>query len=283
MTQGSTTQDPEPLDGGHGLSGKVAMVTGAARGIGRACALRLAAAGADVVVVDRDLAAAKEFGEQLTASGVAAEVAALGRRSAEYELDLVDAQATRRLVAEVAGRFGRIDVLVAMAGGAITPMEGSLPSTMPAADVERVFQVNLTTAVNTAQAVAPVMVGQGSGSIVTVTGASAIAAFPGGRLAHYGAAKLAVLHYTRSLASELGPAGVRANCVSPGTTLSSRVAAQAQDRGLGTAEQAAAVPLGRLGTPEDIAGAVLFLAGDLAGFVTGQCLSVCGGAVMTPS
>lgn len=276
-----STSTTEPLHS-YSLAGRTAIVTGAARGIGRACALRLAGAGANVIIVDRDLEGAKQFGEVLSATTVMEEVEALGVRSRGFEIDLVDADAVRAMTEAVAAEFGSIDILVNMAGGMITDVATSTPSIVSAADMLTHFEVNLMTAVNCSQAVVPFMP-EGGGSIVNVTGASAIATYPGGSLAPYGAAKLAVLHYTRSLAMELGPRGIRANCVSPGITYSSRIASQAVARGVGTDDDKARIPLQRFGQPDDIASAVEFLAGDMASYITGQCLSVCGGVVMTPN
>jgi 3-oxoacyl-[acyl-carrier protein] reductase len=133
------------------------------------------------------------------------------------------------------------------------------------------------------QAVVPVMEKRGGGSIVNATGQSAITIYKQGHLANYGASKIAVLYYTRALAAEKGPQGIRANCVSPGVTLTARIASQAADRGVGTQEELAGIPLRRFAQTDDIAKAVEFLAGDMASYVTGQCLSVCGGAVLTPN
>ncbi|GAA4686023.1 SDR family NAD(P)-dependent oxidoreductase [Frondihabitans cladoniiphilus] len=270
-------------DNPYDLTGRVAVVTGAARGIGRACALRLARAGADVVIVDRDLEAAKEFGESLGAESVPAEIEAMGRRSAGYQADLTDQAAVDATVDAIARDFGRIDILVNMAGGMITPADRSKPSVVPIEDIDRVFAVNLNTVVFMSQAVARVMKTTGGGSIVSATGQSAITTYKQGLLANYGASKIAVLYFMRALAAELGPDGIRANCVSPGVTLTSRIASTAGDRGVGTQDEIDAIPLRRFAQPDDIAKAVEFLASDMAGYISGQCLSVCGGAVLTPN
>jgi NAD(P)-dependent dehydrogenase (short-subunit alcohol dehydrogenase family) len=270
------------MSGGYDLSGKVAVVTGAARGIGRACALRLAEAGADVVIVDRNLAGAEEFGETLGAASVPEEIQAFGRRSKGFEVDLTDQTAVDLMVGQIAREFGRIDILVNMAGGAITPADQSLPSIVSAKDIDLVFDVNLTTVVNMSQAVIPFMKENGGGSIVSATGQSAITTYKGGLLSNYGASKIAVLYYMRALAAETGPHGIRANCVSPGVTMSSRIAASAA-RGVGTKDELQGIPLGRFAQPDDIAKAVEFLSSDMASYVSGQCLSVCGGAVLTPN
>lgn len=269
-------------DGSYDLSGRVAVVTGAARGIGRACALRLAEAGADVVIVDRDLQGAAEFGEKLGADSVPDEIRQLGRRSLGVEVDLTDAAGVQDAVRRIVDEFGRIDILVNMAGGAVTPAERSHVSEVPLQDVDRAHEVNVKTMLALTQAVAPTMSAGGGGSIVNATGQSGITTYQDGYLSNYGAAKAAVLYYTRALAAELGPQGIRANCVSPGVTLTARIASQAAERGVGTEDQLAAIPLRRFAQPDDIAKAVEFLASDMSSYITGQCLSVCGGAVLTP-
>jgi NAD(P)-dependent dehydrogenase (short-subunit alcohol dehydrogenase family) len=265
----------------YDLTGRVAVVTGAARGIGRACALRLARSGADVIVVDRDLRGAEKFGEELSAASVPDEIRALGRRSAGYEADLTDSAATDDVAARVMDEFGRVDILVNMAGGAVTPTERSHVSEVPLDDVRLAHDVNVVTMLNMTQALVPALAA-GGGSVVNVTGQSAITTYKDGLLANYGAAKIAVLYYTRALAAEVGPRGIRANCVSPGVTLTARIASQAVARGVGTAEELDQIPLRRFAQPDDIAKAVEFLAGDMSSYITGQCLSVCGGVVLTP-
>lgn len=266
----------------YSLTGRVAVVTGSARGIGRACALRLASAGADVVILDRNLNGAEQFGETLSAVSVPAEIEGLGRRSKGYEVDLAHREAVNKTFAEIYDSFGRIDVLVNMAGGAISPIERSKASVVPDEDIDLTLDVNLRTVINCSQAVIPAL-RETSGVIVNVAGASAISTLPDGVLSHYGFTKMAVLQYTRSLATELGPEGIRANCVSPGITYSARVASQAAERNLGTDSDLERIPLRRFGQPEDIAKAVEFLATDMSSYITGQCLSVCGGNVVTPN
>ena len=262
------------------LTGRIAVVTGAARGIGRATALRLARAGADVAIIDIDLAGAAQFGEQLTAPTVQEEILALGRRAVALELDLTDEAAVVAGFQRLEDEFGRADILVNVAGGAITPIDRSMPSKMTAADVQTNFTANYLTAVLCAKAVIPVMRAAQRGAIVNMSSALAVVTDTGGRLAHYGAAKAAVSHLTRSQAAELGRYGIRVNAVAPGLIATARIKAQAQARSLGTPEEAMGVPLGRHGTAEDVACAVEFLVSDQASFITGQVLSVCGGAAL---
>lgn len=263
------------------LEGKTAIVTGAGRGLGRAYALRLARMGADVVVVDRDLKGAAIYGEELTSGSVREEVMALGRGSIEVEADLTRRGGADEVVAKALAAFGRIDIIVNNVGGLITPMERSMGSVIPEDDIRVMLDVNLMTAIHCCQAVAPIMKAQKSGVIINISTAAARSIAPGGRMAIYGAAKAAVVQYTRSLASELGPFGIRANCLAPGIILTARVKQQAEARGLGTAADVERVALRRLGDAEDCAGVIEFLATDLSRYVTGQCISVCGGSVLT--
>jgi NAD(P)-dependent dehydrogenase (short-subunit alcohol dehydrogenase family) len=265
------------------LDGKVAIVTGAARGLGRAYALRLARLGADVAVFDIDLRGAAKFGEALSAPTVTAEIEALGRKSIGIEADLAQRDAVDKAVARVRDALGRVDILVNNAGGAITPVERSKPSIVPDEDIRLTFDANLMSTIYCCQSVVPVMKAQKSGVIVNTASTAARVIAPGGGLSHYGVAKAAVTHYTRDLAAELGPFGIRVNAIAPGVMLTARIRALAEQRGIGTASEADRVPLRRLGEPEDCAGVVEFLVTDLSRYVTGQCISVCGGAALSPA
>ncbi|RKT20346.1 3-oxoacyl-[acyl-carrier protein] reductase [Paraburkholderia sp. RAU2J] len=264
------------------LTGQVAVVTGGARGLGRSYALRLAELGADVVVVDINLAAAAEFGEKLSAATVSCEVQALGRNSIGVEADLTDRQQVQAMVEKVLVEYGRIDILVNNAGGALTPADRSAASESPEEDTRFLMDLNYMNAVFCCQAVAPVMKKQESGIIVNTSAQSAITTYKGGKLSAYGASKAAVTTFTRYLAAELGPFGIRANCISPGVMMTSRVAAKAAERSVGTAEEMEKIPLRRFGVAEDCTNVLEFLVTDLSRYVTGQVISVCGGAVLTP-
>jgi NAD(P)-dependent dehydrogenase (short-subunit alcohol dehydrogenase family) len=265
------------------LLGKVAVVTGAARGLGRAYALRLASLGADVAVLDIQLDGAAEFGEKLYAATVPAEIEQLGRRSIGIQVDLTQKSQADNAIMQAFKALGRIDILVNNAGGAITPAERSYASITPEEDTRFLFDVNYMSAVFCCQAVSEIMKAQGAGIIVNISSQSGVTTYKGGLLASYAASKAAVAQYTRYLAAELGPFGIRANCLSPGVMLTARVAAQAAARGVGTDEEARHVPLRRLGKVEDCAGVLEFLTTDLSQYVTGQVISVCGGAVLTPN
>lgn len=266
------------------LEGKIAIVTGATRGIGRGCALRLARAGADIAVVYRTLDSAAAFGEELTAGTVPDEIRNLGVRALGIQADMMKKADIAAMVEKVMAEFGRIDILVNNVGGMLTPVENTWPSVFSDDDLDSIIDINLKTTIHACQAVIPVMREQKSGAIVNISSTAAID--PGnrqGRLANYGIAKIGVIQYTRFLAAEIGPHGIRANAIAAGTIDTARLRATAKARGIGTGSDLQNIPMGRLGTPEDVAGAVEFLSSDQSAYVTGQCISVCGGRTLTPS
>lgn len=244
-----------------GLEGKVYAVTGAGRGIGAAVARRLLAAGAAGVVA-ADLAPPAE-----------------ADRLAPLALDVTAPGAGEQLVAAADAAFGRIDGLVTCAGViTMAPILALDPATF-----DRTLAVNLRACFFNVQAVARALVARGQGgAIVTFSSTSAHGARPGN--ADYGISKIGVDHLTRSFALALAPHRIRVNAVSPGPvdTAMFDTVAEGRGRGAGGAEAVraatlAALPLGRFGTPEDIAGVVAFLLSDEAGFVTGQILGADGG------
>jgi len=266
------------------LQGKRAVVTGGARGLGRAYALRLASLGADVAIIDLDLDGAAEYGETLAAPTVAGEIEQLGRRGLGVQADLSVNARVQEAIGRIAATFGGIDILVNNAGGHVTPANRSGASTMPEEDVRKLLDANFMSTMFCCQAVAPLMKEQGGGVIVNTSSQAGVTTYKHqGMIAGYAAAKAAVSQYTRYLAAELGPHGIRVNCLAPGVMLTARVAAQAKARGIGTEADLAGIPLRRFGQVEDCADVVEFLATDLSRYVTGQVISVCGGAVLTPS
>jgi 3-oxoacyl-[acyl-carrier protein] reductase len=270
------------------LTGKVALITGGARGLGRGYALRLAGLGADIAIIDRNLKAAEVYEferEQLTAGTVMEECTALGVRAMGLEVDLTDRDAAEKAVAEVAGRLGRIDIAVCNAGGgtvtfaderaprvgandALDEVTTGTPADTPEAMLTRVLDINVKTCMYTCMAVAPYMKKQGGGKIVTVSSTAGIDAK--GSYHPYGTAKAAIIHYTRALAQELGPFNINVNAIAPGIIRTGRLG----DRSARAREQ---VALQREGTIEDCAKVVEFLATDLSDYVTGRTIIIDGG------
>jgi 3-oxoacyl-[acyl-carrier protein] reductase len=256
------------------LDGRVALVTGAGSGIGRATAELLAEAGAHVVGADIDEAAA---------ASTAATISGRGRSASAVALDVRDAGAAAAAVAAVIADHGHLDVLANVAG----VMHMANVADMDEADLDAVLATNLKGPFHLARAVVPHMTARGSGSIVNVASAAVDVARPG--LFAYSASKAALVQLTRILAMEVGPSGVRVNAVAPGwvpTGMTGRhytrpdgsVDDEAFERV--AAPMRGLSPLGRTGTADDIAHAILYLAGDAAGFVTGQVLRPNGGVSM---
>jgi 3-oxoacyl-[acyl-carrier protein] reductase len=241
----------------------------------------LASLGADIGAIDLNFAGS-DNGYLASAQSLAEEVRAKGVRFVSFEGDLAQRKTALEAIEAIVKDLGRIDILVNNAGGAITPVERSLPSTSPDEDNFKLFDANLWSTVHCCQAVAPIMKAQSSGSIINTSSVAGHAAAAGGRLALYGAAKAAVTHYTRSLAAELGPNGIRVNCIAPGIIMTPRVKAQSGARGIGVESELRGIPLRRFGEAEDCAGVIEFLASDLSRYITGECITVSGGALLTP-
>lgn len=260
------------------LAGQTALVTGAGRGLGRAYALHLARAGADVAVVDLDLHSYKQFPEEvaeMTADTVVEEVQAIGRRSLGVEGDLSEDSVMPRAVDAVVSDWGRLDILVNNAGGgSYAHGDKTAPSNVPPDNVRADMERNFLSAVNGCQAAARVMTRQGSGSIINVATQAAILPMEA-MYAHYGAAKSAVITYTKYLAEEMGPSGVRVNVIAPGYIGTGRLLPIFERAGM--ERITSGIALRRLGTPEDCAHVVEFLAGPASAYVSGQVISVCGG------
>ena len=239
------------------LDGKVALVTGASRGIGKAIALRFASEGANIAFTDLKVS-------QETVD----EIAALGVKVRAWESNAASFEDTARVVGEIVAEFGRIDILVNNAG--IT--KDGLMLRMEEAQWDAVLTVNLKSAFNYIHAVTPVMMKQRSGSIIGM--ASVVGIHGNAGQANYSASKAGMIALHKSMAKELGPRGIRANCIAPGFIISDMTAAMPEEV---RAEWIKTIPMRRGGTPEDVAGVALFLASDLSGYVSGQVIPVCGG------
>lgn len=261
------------------LEGKVALVTGSARGLGRAYALHLAKIGADVVINDVDMSAAKQYGEELTAPTVVDEIKAMGRRSIGIVADVTSQAQVNQMVEQVVAEFGHLDILVNNAGGALVPGP-SFASSVPEADFRRMMDINLMGTIFSCQAAAKPMKEQKSGKIVNVGSQAGLRSQGGGGGTSYSVAKAAIHHYTRKLASELGPFNINVNCIAPGWILSSRAIASGRNSAETRERLIGEIALKRLGWPEDCAKVVEFLVTDLSDYVTGQIIPIDGGVCL---
>ena len=262
------------------LKGKVALVTGAARAIGRAHALRLAALGADVVLNDVNLESYKEFNEEIAAPSVVDEVKALGVRCVGVQADVTDRAQVGDMVQQALDEFGRIDILINNAGGLAGEVMGSFASAVSERDLMATMERNLYGTIFCCQAAVPCMKKSGWGRIVNTSSQAGLQAQQGGVYSSYGVAKAGVIAYTRYLAQEVGPFGITVNCIVPAYVNTKRLQVIVYDAIPGVREQVLGqIPLGRLADPEDIAKVVEFFVTDLGDYVTGQCLNVCGGAI----
>jgi 3-oxoacyl-[acyl-carrier protein] reductase len=261
---------------GFDLTGRVAVVTGGAQGLGRAMARALAAAGADVAVVARgpEPVTVGRSRPHEPLDPVCDEVRALGRRAEGFPTDLRDAAQTARMVGQVLAVFGRIDILVNNAGGSWgeTFRAGPLLE-MTAHDLMEAYRVNLVTMFHCSAAVAPQMRRQGRGAIINIASIAGRGASPG--QGAYGAAKAAVINLSQTMAIEWGPE-VRVNAVAVGGVDSPHRARWTAAPGPAT-PMAALPAVGRLGTPEDHAGAVVWLASDAAAYISGAVIDANGG------
>jgi 3-oxoacyl-[acyl-carrier protein] reductase len=244
------------------FEGKVAVVTGAARGIGQAIAKRLAQEGADVAICDLQ---AEWLAET---AGI---VEGAGRKALPLAVDVGDSAAVNACISEVIKVFGRVDIMVNNAG--IT--KDTLLVRMSDDDWDAVLRVNLKGTFLFSRAVAKHMMKQRSGAIVNIASISGIIGTPG--QANYAASKAGVIALTKSTANELAARGVRVNAIAPGFISSKMTDALSQEV---RDQYLARIPLGRFGSVEDIASAVVFLASEQAGYMTGQTLNVNGGMVM---
>ena len=259
------------------LRDHVAIVTGAARGLGRAYALRLAKLGSKVAVCDLNLRSHEEYldeSKQLMAESVVDEINDSGGEAIGFEFDVSDRSRVEGTVAEVVRKWGRIDVLVANAGGGRGSLSETKASALSPELLELVTKINFFGTVYCCGAVAPIMKEQKSGKIITVSSHAGQVAVLGGGYAHYGATKAAIAHYTRYLAQELGRFGVNVNCISPGMIGTARVLKLVEGSDDGLLKE---IALRRYGTPEDCANVIEFLSTDLSRYVTGALIPVDGG------
>ena len=242
------------------LEGKIALVTGAAKGIGRAIALALAADGATVVV--------NYYGSKERAEQVVEEIKALGADGMAYQCNVADTAATADMVKEVIKTYGKLDILVNNAG--IT--RDNLIMKMSEEDFDAVIDANLKGCFNTIKAVSRQMLKQRAGRIINITSVSGILGNAG--QANYAASKAGIIGLTKTMARELASRGITVNAVAPGFVDTDMTQVLPENvKEAATAQ----IPLGRFGKPEDIANMVAYLASEKASYITGQIISVDGG------
>ena len=244
------------------LSGRVAFVTGASQGIGRACALKLSAEGAAVAVAARNQ-------EKLNA--LVNEITAKGGQAAAYTLDVTDEEQIKASIKSVVAQFGKIDILVNNAG--IT--RDQLVMRMKRADWDAVLQTNLTSAYLCTQAVSSSMLKQRWGRIINI--ASVFGQMGQAGQANYSASKAGLIGLTMAIARELGSRNITCNAVAPGFIETAMTEVLGDEFKQNAAKQ---IPLGRVGSVDDVANAVAFLASDGASYITGHVLNVNGGMLM---
>jgi 3-oxoacyl-[acyl-carrier protein] reductase len=245
------------------FEGQVAVVTGAGRGIGHAIAVRLASEGARVACVSRTAANAKKTADEINATCADA--------AKHYAVDVADHAAVQKIGAQILQDFGKIDVLVNNAG----MTRDALAMRMSLEDWDSVINTNLRGAFSFTQAVLRAMIKQRAGRIINISSVSGIMGNAG--QTNYAASKAGLIGFTKSLAREVASRNITVNAVAPGFVMTDMTAGLSDDvkRALH-----AKIPLGKTGTPEDIANAVAFLASAEAGYITGQTLCVDGGIVM---
>lgn len=245
------------------LEGKTALITGAARGIGKAIALKFAEQGCNIAFTDLEINdAAKETEKELIALGVKAK---------GYASNAADFADTNRVVEEIAQEFGRIDVLVNNAG--ITK-DGALKR-MTEEQWDAVIAVNLKSVFNFTKAVQPIMWKQASGSVINMS--SVVGVSGNANQINYSASKAGIIGITKSAAKEMGLRGIRHNAIAPGFIITEMTGVLPEDV---KKQWEAQIPMRRGGTPEDVANTCLFFASDLSSYVTGQVVTVCGGMNM---
>ncbi len=242
------------------LEGKVALITGAARGIGKAIALKFAENGADIAFTDLEL--------NETALATVAELEALGVKVKAYASNAASFNDTKEVVEQVLADFGQIDVLVNNAG--IT--KDGLMMRMSEEQWDAVINVNLKSAFNFIHAVVPAMARRRCGSIINMSSVVGVSGNAG--QCNYSASKAGLIGLAKSIAKEMGARGIRANSIAPGfiiTEMTAKLSEEVREK------WAESIPLRRGGTPEDVANVALFLASDLSSYVSGQTIHCCGG------
>ena len=245
------------------LEGKTALITGAARGIGKAIALKFASEGCNIAFTDLNI--------DDNALKTQSEIESFGVKAKGYASNAANFDETHKVVEEISKEFGRIDILVNNAG--IT--KDGLMMRMSEAQWDAVLNVNLKSAFNFIHAVTPIMMKQRNGSIINMSSVVGVSGNAG--QCNYSASKAGMIGLAKSIAKEVGSRGIRANCIAPGFIITDMTNALSEEVKEQWAKQ---IPLRRGGTPEDVANVATFLASDLSSYVSGQVIHCCGGMNM---
>ena len=245
------------------LTGKVAIVTGGGTGIGNATAVQLAKLGASIVIASRTVDELKAAAERITQVS--------GKMCLPVPTDVKAEEQCVNLVERTMAEFGRVDILVNNAGGTrMGPLEN-----IPTKGWDSIFDLNVKSAYVLTREAGKRMRAQKSGTIVNISSGAGVSGVTGG--AHYSAAKSALQMFTKVTAAEWGRFGIRANCVAAGAIASERVLEAWKVAGLDPEEMGKTIPLGRLGTPDDMANMIVFFCSEAASYISGETIFVCGG------
>ncbi len=262
------------------LSGENILITGASRGLGRVFALHLASLGANIGIIHRKLDTYKDFpfeAKDFKAENVLEELKAYDVKVAHAEADVTDYEALQAGVEKIASELGGISACICNAGGGDGPITAGQPSEMDLESFDRVIKRNLYGTAYTIKAVAPYMKAARRGKFVTLISHTGQSVNSSGSYSHYAAAKAGIEMYTKSLAMELGPYGITANCLSPGYILTGRM--QAKFEATGNEMVIKNTALKRFGTPLEVAKAVEFLVSSDSDYVTAMVMEVNGGTL----
>ena len=242
------------------LEGKVALITGASRGIGKAIALKYASEGADIAFTYISA-------NEVLVSGLVEEIETLGVKVRAYKADAADYELAQSIVGEIHKEFEHIDILVNNAGIA----KDGLMMRMSEDQWDEVINTNLKSAFNYIRACTPIMARQRNGNIINLSSVVGVAGNAG--QCNYSASKAGLIGLAKSVAKEMGPRGIRANCIAPGFILTDMTQSLSETV---REEWVKTIPLRRCGQPEDVANVALFLASDLSSYVSGQVINCCG-------
>lgn len=264
---------------GLDLSGKNAIVTGAARGLGRRYALKLADYGANVAVSDIDLSSHEEYDDAYddVENSVPSEVRSNRVDAIGIEADITDPDAVERMVETTAEKFGSIDIVVANAGGSFGEYEDTKASQLSLADMRKTIELNLYGTIYTCVAAAPYLKDKGWGRVITISSQGGRRVHRDGAVAPYGVAKAGIALYTKALAQDLGPHGVTANAIAPGYIGTGWTLGAFDDDDVERVENEE-IALRYIADPEEVAEVAVFLASEEAGYVTGTVIPVDGGS-----